>query len=328
MNGNRLLQASRQTIARGSKSFFAASLLLPPRIRASAHLLYAWCRHCDDCVDGQTLGFANESQSRAPAEVLRYLSEQTRRALAGESVEQVPFQALRRVVTQHEIPPAYPLEHLEGFAMDVRGETYDTLDDTIRYCYHVAGVVGVMMARIMGVRDRDTLKRAADLGIAFQLTNIARDVIDDAAADRVYLPREWLSGQGIDPEGIAHAGHRAPLSLVVGMLLDEADRYYASATVGIDRLPLRSAWAIGTALLVYRDIGRIVRKLGGRAWDKRVRVSPVRKFAWAMVAAVAAVRGVVTRDRVEQARSGLWPIPSLEAESTPRVRQRSDRAVP
>jgi phytoene synthase len=185
-----------------------------------------------------------------------------------------------------------------------------------------------MMARIMGARDRDTLNRAADLGIAFQLTNIARDVIDDAVAGRVYLPRDWLSGQGIDPEGIAHVGHRAPLSLVVGMLLDEADRYYASATVGIDRLPLRSAWAIDTALLVYRDIGRLVRRLGDRAWDKRVTVSPVRKFAWMMVAAVGAAGGVVARDRVEQARSGLWPIPSQEAESTPRFPQRSDRAVP
>jgi len=84
MSSDRLLQASRETIAHGSQSFFTASLLLPPRIRASAHLLYAWCRHCDDCVDGQTLGFADESQRRSSAEVLEHLVQQTRRALAGE----------------------------------------------------------------------------------------------------------------------------------------------------------------------------------------------------------------------------------------------------
>jgi len=313
MNADALLLASRQTIERGSKSFFTASLLLPASVRGSAHLLYAWCRHCDDCVDRQRLGYADISLQQEPAEALEHLTEQTRRALAGESVEQLPFQALRRVVAQHEIPQTYPLAHLEGFAMDVRGETYEVLDDTIRYCYHVAGVVGVMMARIMGVRDRDTLDRAADLGIAFQLTNIARDVIDDATAGRVYLPRQWLSGQGIDPERIEHVEFRVPLATVVAMLLDEAERYYASATVGITRLPLHSAWSIDTARLVYRDIGHLVRRLGARAWDQRVTVSLARKLAWVTVAATAAARGVVHRGRVEQARTGLWPIPREEA---------------
>jgi len=312
MSSDAVLVASRKTIASGSKSFFTASLLLPTQLRDSAHLLYTWCRHCDDCVDGQRLGFADESAKRPAAEVLEYLNEQTRRTLAGEPVEQLPFQALSRVVAEYEIPEADPLALLEGFAMDVRGGPYETLDDTIRYCYHVAGVVGVMMARVMGVRDRDALDRAADLGIAFQLTNIARDVVDDAAVGRVYLPDQWVRESGIHRERIAHAEYRSPLATVVGKVLDEAERYYASAKIGIARLPFRSAWSIATARLVYRDIGHLVRKLGPRAWDERVSVSPLRKLGWVMVAGADTTRRRVAKTGGQQARTGLWPMPREE----------------
>jgi phytoene synthase len=313
MNPDEVLRASRAAIAHGSKSFFAASLVLPAKIRGSAHMLYAWCRHCDDCIDRQRLGFADQSRRQSPVASLRYLTEQTQRALAGESVAEVPFQALSRVVAQHRIPRQYPLAHLEGFAMDVRGATYEAIDDTIRYSYHVAGVVGVMMAWIMGVRERDTLDRAADLGIAFQLTNIARDVIDDAAAGRVYLPGQWLRTQGIDGERIAEAEYRAPLAMVVATLLDEAERYYASATVGIPRLRFRLAWSIATALLVYRDIGRIVRRLGRRAWDRRVSVTNPRKLAWVTMAAAHAMKLKMSRELAGEVRTGLWPIPREKA---------------
>ena len=95
------------------------------------------------------------------------------------------------------MPHRYPLEHLDGFVMDVEGREYHTLTDTVEYCYHVAGVVGVMMAYIMGVRDEPTLDRATDLGLAFQLTNICRDVVEDAEVGRVYLPLDWLTEAGV-----------------------------------------------------------------------------------------------------------------------------------
>lgn len=311
MTADTVLQASRKAIASGSKSFFTASLLLPAQLRDSAHLLYSWCRHCDDCVDGQRLGFADESANRPPAEVLAYLEQQTGRALAGDSVQEVPFQALSRVVSEYEIPQAYPLALLKGFAMDVRGRAYNTLDDTIHYSYYVAGVVGVMMAHIMGVRDRDALDRAADLGIAFQLTNIARDVIDDAAVGRVYLPDAWIGENGIDRERIAEPRYRAPLATVVAKLLDEAERYYDSARVGIAKLPFREAWSVATARLVYRDIGNLVRKRGPRAWDERVSVSLPRKLGWVMVAGADTTRRLFTKNDVRAARTGLWSIPRV-----------------
>jgi phytoene synthase len=313
MTTDAVLRESRKTIAKGSKSFFTASLLLPAPIRNSAHLLYTWCRYCDDCVDGQKLGFADESHERPPADVLEYLTEQTRLALAGEPVEEVPFRALSRVVAEYDMPEIYPFAHLDGFAMDVRGDDFDTLDDTIRYCYHVAGVVGVMMARIMGVRDRDALDRAADLGIAFQLTNIARDVIGDADAGRVYVPRQWIRESGIDPDRITHSEYRAPLAVAIGKLLDEAERYYTSALVGIAQLPFRSAWSIAAARLIYRDIGHVVRRLGQNAWDERVSISLAGKLRWVVIAVAHTTGRQVVGNRMAEERAGLWPIPQEDA---------------
>lgn len=310
MTDDAVLRSGRDSIARGSKSFAAASRLLPGSVRDGAHLLYAWCRHCDDRIDGQRLGHAHGAPEPPSTAVLGELVEQTRRALAGEDVDEVPFRALGQVVAQHRIPHAYPLAHLEGFAMDARGERYQALEDTVRYSYHVAGVVGVMMAHVMGVRDRATLDRAADLGIAFQLTNIARDVLDDAAVGRIYLPEAWLAEQGVDPDGIADARHRGAVAAVVARLLDVAEGYYESADAGIGRLPWQSAWAIATAKFVYRDIGRIVRARGPRAWDRRARVASGKKVFWMAAAALEASKLVGRREQDLPPRAtGLWQIP-------------------
>ena len=190
--------------------------------------------------------------------------------------------------------------------MDVEGARIETLDDCCRYCYHVAGVVGVMMAYVMGARGGDTLDRASDLGIAFQMTNIARDVLEDAHAGRVYLPEEWLREAGVSPAEIALPEHRSAVHSVTRRLLEEAERYYASARVGLARLPFRSAWAVATARRVYRDIGRLVRERGPRAWDQRASTGRGRKIALALAAAgdATATRGVSREP--PGSRDGLW----------------------
>jgi phytoene synthase len=303
-----VVEASRQTIEQGSKSFAAAARLFEPKTRESAYLLYAWCQYCDDQVDGQILGFDGSSLDQATSRArLETLRAKTRRALAGETSEDPVFEALTRVVDQHRIPDRYPFEHLDGFAMDVDGYDYCTLDDTMRYCYHVAGVVGIMMAYIMGVRDEPTLQRAMDLGIAFQLTNIARDVMDDAQVGRVYLPSDWLDEAGVPGEGILERQNRRAVSEVVRRLLREADRYYDSARTGIAQLPFRSAWAIATAKEVYRDIGRIVLRRGESAWDERATTSLTRKLWLATKGGVETVAASTFRKgRPIQPRSGLW----------------------
>lgn len=302
-----LAAQSWEAICQGSKSFSAAARLLDPSSRESASMLYAWCRYCDDVIDDQTFGHGQAGRDWTPRERLAHLEDQTRRALAGSRVTDPAFAALQTVISRHDIPDEHPLELIAGFAMDVEGRTYRSLEDTLAYCYHVAGVVGVMMARVMGVRDADTLNRAADLGLAFQLTNIARDVIDDALIGRIYLPLDWLAARGIAPEALTQPSQRDAIFAVTAQLLAVAEPYYRSALDGIARLPIRSAWAIATARAVYRRIGSRVLRLEARAWDQRV-VVPKHEKALFAAAEGARVAWLVTARPWRRAapRQGLW----------------------
>jgi phytoene synthase len=302
-------------IRRGSKSFAAAAALFDPATRARAYMLYAWCRHCDDQIDGQELGFGTVSLTQAEQLArLDALRQATRDAFLGRETTDPVFAAFQRVAREAAIPERHALELLAGFEMDVSGVRYADLPQTLLYCYRVAGVVGVMMACVMGVRDPAVLARAADLGIAFQLTNIARDVIDDAAVGRCYLPRSWLRQAGVAPESVGDARQRSAVFPVVQRLLDEADRYYSSATQGLKALPFRSAWAVATALGVYREIGGIVLDRGGAAWERRAVVSRRRK-AWHAAAAFLKAARAVTLDRAQAAaprEQSLWTIADLQ----------------
>lgn len=307
-----VLALSRELIEKGSKSFAMAARLLPGSIRDDAVMLYAWCRHCDDEIDDQILGFAGDaSQKGSASERLLSLREKTARALHGDAEEPV-FIALARLIQKHRIPERHPLDLLRGFQMDVEGRVYCKLDDTLEYCYHVAGVVGAMMAMIMGVRDSATLNRASDLGIAFQLTNIARDVIDDANAGRVYLPQTWLTEAGVPANAIADPAHREAVFQIASRLIGEAEIYYQSALYGMRRLPFGAAIGIGAARRIYRDIGRIVIRDGPDGLSRRAIVSQRRKAAAAVSGTMAALRAH-TLLRVMRAppREGLWTMRNL-----------------
>jgi phytoene synthase len=274
-----VLDLCRVVLREGSKSFAQAACLFDRETRAAARLLYAWCRHCDDQIDGETLGYKAPERATGSRDArLVSLVETTRSALRGEPQSEPVFAALQRVVALHSIPERYPLELLDGFAMDLEGRRYPEMQDLFLYCYHVAGTVGLMMAHVMGARDALTLRRAADLGIALQMTNIARDVLDDARAGRVYLPLAWLGEAGVPPEEILEPRHRGGVTCVVARLLAEADRYYRSGSHGLPALRFRCAWAVAVAAGVYRNIGERVRRLGDRAWDERVIVPKARKI--------------------------------------------------
>lgn len=267
------IHRAERTIAEGSKSFAAAARLFSPRMRADAVLLYAWCRHCDDAIDGQVLGFRTGRETADDAEVrLAQLRSETEAALRGVARDRI-FAAFGEVMQRHEVPARYAFDHLDGYAMDVAGRRYETIEDTLDYCYGVAGTVGIMMAHIMGVRDEPTLRQACDLGLGFQLTNIARDIVDDARAGRVYLPEEWLAEARIPSDRIAAPENRMALAKVARRALETADPFYRSALVGIGALPFRAAWAVATALRVYRAIGTEVLRRGPAAWDHRVSTS-------------------------------------------------------
>ncbi|WP_439816576.1 phytoene/squalene synthase family protein [Zavarzinia sp. CC-PAN008] len=303
-----VVESSRVAIQKGSKSFAAASRLFPADIRDDCWMLYSWCRHCDDEIDGQVLGHGPVGVEVALAqERLARLRASTVAALSGGAVADPAFRALQQVGRRHEIPLADALTLLDGFAMDVDGRRFETLEDTLDYAFHVAGVVGVMMARIMGVRTAEVLRRAQDLGLGFQLTNIARDVVEDARAGRVYLPGRWLDEAGVPRDAVADARHRPALAAATARLLAAAEPYYDSARWGLRSLGLRSAWAIATARGVYRQIGVEVARRGPAAWDERVSVSTGAKAALIAQASLVALRaGTLDRWRTAPARPPLW----------------------
>lgn len=303
-----LRQHAEHSIAHGSKSFAAASRLFAPRERRSAVMLYAWCRHCDDVVDGQVLGFtASTEQVLTPAQRLEQLYSATRAAYAGERMSEPAFAAFQAVALEHDIPQRYAFDHLAGFAMDARGEHYQTFDDTLRYCYHVAGVVGLMMAHVMGVRDEATLDRACDLGLAFQLTNIARDIVEDAHMGRCYIPARWLSEHDLSRDNLVSVDNRQTLAHIAQRLVDNAEPYYRSSRAGVSELPWRSALAVTTAHQVYRAIGMRVKARGANAWEQRVSTSKVEKLGQLATAAVVTLG---SRGRRWPPRDqGLWQRP-------------------
>jgi 15-cis-phytoene synthase len=286
-----VVEQASQAIAAGSKSFAAAARLFDTHTRESAVMLYAWCRHCDDVIDGQQLGHNQLAGERSNGlKKLEQLEQATHEACNGGPCVEPVFQGLAEVVKRHDIPERYPLEHLAGFRMDVEQVAYPHLSDTLLYCWRVAGVVGVMMALVMGTRKAATLDRACDLGMAFQLTNIARDVVEDAAIGRVYLPADWLASEGIcSQDDLMHERSRPALGKVAARLVDAADPYYRSAVAGIGELPLRSAWSIATARGVYRDIGRKVKAHGAHAWDSRISTSRLDKLWFVARGAAVAV---------------------------------------
>lgn len=304
-----VIAEARAAIQQGSKSFAGAAALFGRDMRESAYMLYAWCRYCDDVIDGQELGFARaDADTSDPAARLDMLLARTRAAYRGEPVDDPVFAAFQRVAEKHAIPEVYPLDLLRGFHMDVAAHRYERAGDTLTYCYYVAGAVGVMMAMVMGVRDEPVLDRACDLGLGFQLTNIARDIADDAAMGRVYLPTEWLAAEGVaaTPDAVADPANRAAVARCAQRLVTTAEPYYASALAGIAHLPFRAAWAIAAARRIYRRIGIEVVKRGPHAWDTRVSVPGWRKAAGAVAALGDVLASRLRRGRTQPSRAGLW----------------------
>jgi len=292
MNRPAIVAAARSSIAKGSKSFALASRLFAPATRERAWLLYAWCRRCDDMADGQVMGHGM-SVVTDPMARLASMRTLTEMALRGEETGDPAFDALGIVVAECAIPAELPRDLIRGFALDAADFRPRSEAELYRYCYHVAGAVGVMMAIVMGVspNDRATLDRACDLGIAFQLANIARDIAEDAAADRCYLPLEWLVEMDVPPGEEMKPWLRPRLAVLAKRLADRAQVYEDSARGGTPALDYRSAWAVLAAAGIYGDIAREVAARGQHAWDHRVVTTRTAKLGWvARAAGEAAAR--------------------------------------
>ncbi|WP_144095290.1 phytoene/squalene synthase family protein [Croceicoccus sediminis] len=286
-----LVAHARNTIARGSKSFAAASMLFDRVTRERVWLLYAWCRAADDLADAQDMGGELGDQSDA-AERLATIRTRTALALSGVETGDASFDGLAVVAGECGLTQDMCDDVIAGFALDADDWRPRSESDMLQYCYHVAGAVGVMMAKVMGVpdEDADTLDRACDLGIAFQLANIMRDLWEDDAAGRCYLPVEWLVEADIAPGQHMKPMYRAELVAMVHDACLMARAYEASARIGAARLPLRCRWAILSATGIYGSIARKVEKAGVHGWDHRVFTSRFEKLGHVFGAGAASLR--------------------------------------
>jgi len=282
---------ARRILARHSKSFALAGKLLPTAVRQDAAALYAWCRRCDDAVDTPAA-----SSDRALA--VRRLRTELHAVYAGAPQADPVLGGLQDVVRRHQLPRRYADDLLAGMAMDVGVVRMATMEELLLYAYRAAGTVGLMMAHLMGVRDAGTLRRAADLGIAMQLTNVCRDVAEDEARGRVYLPAALLDGAAA-PTQAPRAAARA-----VAAVLGCADAFYRSGDAGLARLPFRCAVAIRAARLIYAEIGAVVAR---RHFDVRAGRAVVSRPRKLLLLARAAVDMVATSLR--RARPGAPPAP-------------------
>jgi phytoene synthase len=291
------LSACRKLMRGGSKTFFAASLLLPARVRAPASALYAFCRLADDAID---LG-------ADPHAVMRDLEQRLDAIYDGRPGPLDADRALAQVVHRHAIPRLLLDALLEGFLWDANGRRYETIEDVQAYGARVAGTVGAMMALVMRAPTAQALARACELGVAMQLTNIARDVGEDARNGRLYLPRQWLREAGIDADAWLRAPRfDAAIASVVGRLLQEAEALYRRAEQGIAELPRDCRGAIQAARLVYAEIGHQLARNGLDSIGQRTVVSGSRKLALIARAASAGVLSPVP------AQPGLAALPAVQ----------------
>ncbi len=297
MTGNRteLVAYAREAIRNGSKSFAAASRLFDRTTREKVWLLYAWCRRCDDLADAQDHGGALGDQAGAQ-DRLATIRDLTAKAFAGEATGDPAFDAFGLVARETGITPAMAEDVIAGFALDAADWRPRSEGDLMRYCFHVAGAVGVMMAVVMGVapsdedtRAQDTLDRACDLGLAFQLANIARDIKEDNAAGRCYLPTEWLAEADIPPGMHMKPNYRRELVAIAARLVALARVHERSSRIGAARLGFRQRWAVLSAAGIYGAIATEVARRGEHAWDQRVFTSRPAKLGFVLKAFLQAI---------------------------------------
>lgn len=263
-------------LKRNGKSFYFASLALDRETAERCARLYAFCRSVDDLADESDDKAAARSELLAVVEALK----------SGDTADPLLVDFLL-LTEQVGMPVAPAIDLVRGVLDDLDDVQIENVGELHRYCYRVAGTVGLMMCGVLGVRDPRAYPFAIDLGIGMQLTNIARDILADAKAGRRYIPESIIGtvspGELIEPA----AEMQSRIADAVCWLLGEADRFYRSGEAGLVFLPSRAQLAIRIAARVYHRIGVRLRKRGFAAWKGRT-VVPLREKLLVSVSAAAA----------------------------------------
>jgi phytoene synthase len=267
-------QYCQQKAAASGSSFYYSFLFLPPERRRAITALYAFCREVDDVVDECTdVGVA--------AAKLAWWRNEVAALFAGTPQHPVT-KALAPAVEHFSVTQARLNEILDGMAMDLHHSRYPDFAGLERYCYHVAGAVGLLAAGIFGYANPQTLEYAATLGTAFQLTNIIRDVGEDARKDRIYLPQDELARFGVSAADILNARQTEGFGGLMAFQIDRAKGYYERALALLppeDRKAQRPGLVMAA---IYRTLLDEIRRDGSRVLAHRVALTPIRKLwiAW------------------------------------------------
>ena len=269
-----------QILAKNGRSFYWASRLLGRQIATDAAELYSLCRLLDDIADGDI----DELEPKAGKQRLRHIRRQLTQIDAGEIID-LPDPALLQympVMKRRQIP-IMPLVHLlDGLLLDQSTMLVKDEAELVAYAYHVAGAVGLLMCPVLGCKNRTAFRFAVDMGIGMQLTNIARDILEDARMGRRYLPESWIGK--LSPEQIIGCADNPEsqeykqIQAATDRLLTLADQYYESGRLGLGLLPVRARYGIAVAADVYRAIGTRLRARQLRWGDGRVVTGNVEKL--------------------------------------------------
>lgn len=271
---------SRAVLAKHARTFDLAGWFLPAERLDDAAVVYAFCRLVDDAVD------LAQDRAAGDAEVVAI-----ERELRGDGEARPLVACFGELLDSWGVSRQVAIELILGVRSDAGDVEVKNDPELLRYCYRVAGTVGLMMCGVIGVREKAAFPFALDLGIAMQLTNISRDVAEDARIGRVYLPATRLREAGTEPTALVRGeAPRGAISRVVLDLLGLADRYYESADGGMRFIPWRSRLAIVVAGRVYRAIGRRLARRGGDALAGRTIVPPLEKALWVAAALSQFVR--------------------------------------
>jgi 15-cis-phytoene synthase len=247
------------------RTFYFASRFLPPARRRAMHAAYAFCRIADDIADRSS---SLEAAARA-------LDDWERQLDAPIDPVAVAFAAARR---RYGVPDRAARDLLTGVRMDLTLRRYATWDELRRYCYHVAGTVGLLVAPILGCRDAAALPHAVELGVAMQLTNILRDVGEDARRGRLYLPLDELRAFGCDPDAVLRGRPDGRFADLLAFEIARARGLYAEAQRGVPALAPSGALTTLAAARLYAAILTAIEDRGFDVFGGRARVSLPRKL--------------------------------------------------
>ena len=256
--------------AASGSSFYYSFLFLPPERRRAITALYAFCREVDDVVDE-----CHDAQIAATK--LAWWREELARVYAGNPQHPIG-QALRPATERFNLPHELLSEIIDGMEMDLTQSRYLDFTALSLYCYRVASVVGLLAAEIFGYQDRHTQKYAHDLGMAFQLTNIIRDVGEDARRGRVYLPLDEMKRFGVTVDDLFEARQTDNFRKLMEFQIERAEHYYAQALAQLpasDRKTQRPGLIMAA---IYRDVLDVIKAEGCLVLKQRTSLTPLRKL--------------------------------------------------